>query len=92
MAIRHAVSSVGSTCTWWRRLEAAPAGACGTKIGVGRSPKLANEAAAADPRVAREKLEAWRRYYNEERPHGAIGYKCPVTLMKTDDRSGRPSV
>jgi putative transposase len=24
---------------------------------------------------AREKLEAWRRYYNEERPHGAIGYK-----------------
>jgi transposase InsO family protein len=22
---------------------------------------------------AAEKLEAWRRYYNEERPHGAIG-------------------
>lgn len=22
---------------------------------------------------AEEKLEAWRRYYNEERPHGAIG-------------------
>jgi putative transposase len=21
------------------------------------------------------KLEAWRRYYNEDRPHGAIGYK-----------------
>ena len=40
---------------------------------------------------AREKLEAWRRYYNEERPHGAIGYKCPITLMKPDGRSGRPS-
>lgn len=40
---------------------------------------------------AREKLEAWRRYYNEERPHGAIGYRCPITLMNPDGRSGRPS-
>ncbi len=24
---------------------------------------------------AREKMEDWRRYYNEERPHGAIGNK-----------------
>jgi putative transposase len=24
---------------------------------------------------AREKLEDWRKYYNEERPHGAIGQK-----------------
>ena len=24
---------------------------------------------------AREKLEAWRGYYNEDRPHGAIGHK-----------------
>ena len=27
---------------------------------------------------AGEKLEAWRRYYNEDRPHGAIGNKPPT--------------
>jgi len=31
---------------------------------------------------ATEKLEAWRRYYNEERPHGAIGNKVPIMLAK----------
>jgi putative transposase len=40
---------------------------------------------------AREKLEAWRRYYNEERPHGAIGYNVPIALMNGDGPSGRPS-
>lgn len=30
---------------------------------------------------AGEKLEAWCRYYNEDRPHGAIGNKPPNTLM-----------
>lgn len=29
---------------------------------------------------AREKMEAWRRYYNEDRPHGAIGHKLPISL------------
>jgi putative transposase len=37
---------------------------------------------------AREKLEAWRRYYNEERPHGAIGNRPPIWLQKHD---GDPS-
>jgi putative transposase len=32
---------------------------------------------------AAEKLEAWRRYYNEERPHGAIGNKVPIMLAKS---------
>jgi putative transposase len=32
---------------------------------------------------AREKLEDWSRYYNEERPHGAIGQKTPITLLIT---------
>jgi len=32
---------------------------------------------------AREKLETWRRYYNEERPHGAIGNKAPIMLVKS---------
>jgi putative transposase len=29
-----------------------------------------------------EKLAAWRRYENEERPHGAIGNKVPILLTK----------
>jgi putative transposase len=29
---------------------------------------------------AREKLDAWRRDYNEVRPHSAIGYNVPVAL------------
>ncbi len=32
---------------------------------------------------AAEKLEAWRRYYNEERPHGAVGNKVPIALTKS---------
>ncbi|MEM8761433.1 MAG: IS3 family transposase [Pseudomonadota bacterium] len=31
---------------------------------------------------AAEKMEAWRRDYNEERPHGAIGNNVPAALMK----------
>jgi putative transposase len=30
---------------------------------------------------AQEKLEDWRRYYNEDRPHGAIGNKPPILLQ-----------
>jgi len=33
---------------------------------------------------ARSKLEAWRRDYNEVRPHSAIGYKVPKALMKRE--------
>ena len=32
---------------------------------------------------AAEKLEAWRRDYNDERPHSAIGNKVPAALMKS---------
>jgi putative transposase len=32
---------------------------------------------------AAEKLETWRKYYNEERPHSAIGNKAPITLTKS---------
>jgi putative transposase len=28
----------------------------------------------------REKLETWRRHYNEDRPHSAIGYNVPIAL------------
>ena len=34
---------------------------------------------------AREKVEAWRRYYNEVRPHGAIGNKVPISLQGPGD-------
>jgi hypothetical protein len=29
---------------------------------------------------AKEKLETYRRYYNEVRPHSAIGNKVPISL------------
>lgn len=32
-----------------------------------------------------EKLVAWRRDYNEVRPHGAIGNKPPIALMNPGD-------
>jgi len=34
---------------------------------------------------ARKKLEDWRRYYNEERPHSAIGNNVPISLVKPGD-------
>ena len=37
------------------------------------------------------RMEAWRRYYNEDRPHGAIGYKTPIALMNPDGTAGQPS-
>ena len=40
---------------------------------------------------AREKLEDWRKYYNEVRPNGAIGQKAPITLLKHDGASSPPS-
>lgn len=33
-------------------------------------------------------LEEWRRYYNEDRPRGAIGNKSPITLMNPGDAPG----
>lgn len=38
---------------------------------------------------AREKMEAWLRYYNEDRPHGAIGYKAPIELVNPGSRTGQ---
>jgi len=38
-----------------------------------------------------EKLEAWRRDHNEERPHRAIGNNVSAALMKLPDASS-PSV
>src|ERR1700733_15884362 len=40
---------------------------------------------------AREKLEDWRSYYNEDRPHGAIGNKPPASLMTPAGASSPPA-
>ncbi len=40
---------------------------------------------------AREKLEAWRSYYNEDRPHGTIGHRVPMTLHNSDGAASPPS-
>ena len=37
---------------------------------------------------ASEKCEAWRRDYNEVRPHSAIGNKPPVTLIEQSAAQG----
>lgn len=38
---------------------------------------------------AAEKMEAWVKYYNEDRPHGAIGNKPPILLQNP---GGAPSL
>ena len=40
---------------------------------------------------AREKLEDWRKYYNEECPHGAIGQKTPIMLLNHVGAASPPS-
>lgn len=40
---------------------------------------------------ARQKMQAWRRYYNEERPHSAIGQKAPIALLRSDGIPSPPS-
>ncbi len=37
---------------------------------------------------AREKMVDWRRHYNEDRPHSAIGYNVPIALHNP---GGNPS-
>ena len=30
---------------------------------------------------AKEKIEAWHGYYNEQRPHSSLGYQSPVEYL-----------
>ena len=41
---------------------------------------------------ARSKMEDWRRYYNEERPHSGIDQKVPILLHNTGGASSPSSV
>ena len=40
---------------------------------------------------AKEKMEDCRKYYNEERPHGAIGQKPPIMLLNHAGATSPPS-
>ena len=44
----------------------------------------------ADDADAREKMEAWRRYYNTDRFHSAIGNKPPISLTKGSSAASAP--
>jgi putative transposase len=44
-----------------------------------------NEELFHDLADAKKKIEKWRRYYNEERPHSSIGMKTPVDFEKDFD-------
>jgi putative transposase len=39
---------------------------------------------------ARQKMEHWRRDYNEVRPHSAIGNKVPKSLLNGSGAAGPP--
>jgi transposase InsO family protein len=39
---------------------------------------------------AHQKMEEWRRDYNEVRPHSAIGYKPPVSLINSSSAYSPP--
>ncbi len=41
---------------------------------------------------AQRKCEAWRRDYNEERPHSAIGNKAPIDVINRSSAHGPPLV
>lgn len=41
---------------------------------------------------ARAKQETWRRDYNEQRPHGALGDLTPREYTRTDQKSGLPKL
>jgi len=38
---------------------------------------------------AKEKMEDWRKYYNEERPHGAIANR-PLSMLLNHDGAASP--
>jgi putative transposase len=39
-----------------------------------------------------EKLEGWRRHYNEERPHSAIGNIPPIMLANSAGEASAPDL
>jgi hypothetical protein len=57
----------------------------------GRSPaECLNVHRFLTPAESAKKPEDWRRYYTEERPHGAIGTKVSISSVKSDGAAGPP--
>ena len=48
-----------------------------------------NEELFFDLADAKKKIEKWRKYYNEERPHSSIGMKTPNAFEKGLTNSGK---
>jgi transposase len=47
-------------------------------------------AAGHEPDRSETALEAWRRFYNEDRPHSAVGYNVPASLTNHGGACGPP--
>ena len=43
-----------------------------------------NQELFVDVADAKRKIERWRRYYNEERPHSALGHRTPADFARGD--------
>lgn len=48
--------------------------------------ELLNEELFHDLADAKKKIEKWRKYYNEERPHSSLGNKTPVEFEREFDK------
>lgn len=43
-------------------------------------------------RDARSNIEAWRRFYNEKRPHNALAWKTPAEFAREHGAQANPQV
>jgi putative transposase len=41
---------------------------------------------------AQRKIKAWREYYNEARPHSALGWTTPAEFARQAERSAQSAV
>lgn len=51
---------------------------------------IANFEQVVESGDARKKMEDWLTYYNEVRPHGAIGNKPPISLQNSGGATSQP--
>jgi len=56
--------------------------------GVCRHDELLDQELFQSLAEARVMLEQWRRWFNEERPHGALGDKTPIDVLIQYQASG----
>jgi len=41
---------------------------------------------------ARSKIEAWRKFYNEDRPHSALAWRTPAEFAREHGSQANPQV